>query len=159
MFNYFELYLNKNDKEMKDRRSFLKTACKPIVLAAFGIPLLEACSTEDETSTNNTTSTNPQTTPVEPLVIDLTDNNFKNLQVVGGWLNYTGKNILLVRISESEVRVFDNKCPHQGNRDNWSYDGNTFECGYHNNTFSDECAGSLTCYNANLDGNILTIEF
>ena len=33
---------------MNDRRNFLKTACKPIVLAALGIPVLEACSTEDE---------------------------------------------------------------------------------------------------------------
>ena len=129
---------------MNDRRNFLKTACKPIVLAALGIPVLEACSTEDDASAdNNNSNTSSTVTPSEPLIIDISDNDFESIQAVGGWLNYTSKNILLIRISESEVRVFDNRCPHQGNRDKWSYDGSTFECGYHNNTFSDSCTGSL----------------
>jgi phenylpropionate dioxygenase-like ring-hydroxylating dioxygenase large terminal subunit len=78
---------------------------------------------------------------------------------VGGWINNTSNNILLVRISNSEIRVFDNKCPHQGNRNKWSYDGNNFECGYHGNSFSDNCSGALTCYDSSLEGNILTITF
>ena len=145
---------------MNDRRNFLKTACKPIVLAALGIPVLEACSTEDDASAdNNNSNTSSTVTPSEPLIIDISDNDFESIQAVGGWLNYTSKNILLIRISESEVRVFDNRCPHQGNRDKWSYDGSTFECGYHNNTFSDSCSGSLVCYDSSLEGNTLTINF
>jgi len=136
---------------MNDRRNFLKTACKPIVLAALGIPVLEACSTEDDPSADvNNSNTSSTVTPSEPLIIDISDNDFESIQAVGGWLNYTSKNILLIRISESEVRVFDNRCPHQGNRDKWSYDGSTFECGYHNNTFSDSCSGSLVCYDSSL---------
>jgi len=112
---------------MNDRRNFLKTACKPIVLAALGIPVLEACSTEDDPSADvNNSNTSSTVTPSEPLIIDISDNYFESIQAVGGWLNYTSKNILLIRISESEVRVFDNRCPHQGNRDKWSYDGSTF---------------------------------
>ena len=145
---------------MNDRRNFLKTACKPIVLAALGIPVLEACSTEDDPSADvNNLNTSSTVTPSEPLIIDISDNDFESIQAVGGWLNYTSKNILLIRISESEVRVFDNRCPHQGNRDKWSYDGSTFECGYHNNTFSDSCSGSLVCYGSSLEGNTLTINF
>ena len=145
---------------MNDRRNFLKTACKPIVFAALGIPVLEACSTEDDTSADvNNSNTSSTVTPSEPLIIDISDNDFESIQAVGGWLNYTSKNILLIRISESEVRVFDNRCPHQGNRDKWSYDGSTFECGYHNNTFSDSCSGSLVCYDSSLEGNTLTINF
>ena len=145
---------------MNDRRNFLKTACKPIVLAALGIPVLEACSTEDDPSADvNNSNTSSTVTPSEPLIIDISDNDFESIQAVGGWLNYTSKNILLIRISESEVRVFDNRCPHQGNRDKWSYDGSTFECGYHNNTFSDSCTGSLVCYDSSLEGNTLTINF
>ncbi|MDG1653581.1 MAG: Rieske 2Fe-2S domain-containing protein [Flavobacteriaceae bacterium] len=145
---------------MNDRRNFLKTACKPIVLAALGIPVLEACSTEDDPSADvNNSNTSSTVTPSEPLIIDISDNDFESIQAVGGWLNYTSKNILLIRISESEVRVFDNRCPHQGNRDKWSYDGSTFECGYHNNTFSDSCSGSLVCYDSSLEGNTLTINF
>ncbi|MDB2327620.1 Rieske 2Fe-2S domain-containing protein [Flavobacteriaceae bacterium] len=146
---------------MKDRRSFLKTACKPIVLATLGIPILEACSSENDESydygsSGSTTSTLPST---DPLVIDISSESFKELQVVGGWINNTSNNILLVRISNSEIRVFDNKCPHQGNRNKWSYDGNNFECGYHGNSFSDNCSGALTCYNSSLEVNILTITF
>lgn len=145
---------------MNDRRNFLKTACKPIVLAALGIPVLEACSTEDDPSADvNNSNTSSTVTPSEPLIIDISANDFESIQAVGGWLNYTSKNILLIRISESEVRVFDNRCPHQGNRDKWSYDGSTFECGYHNNTFSDSCSGSLVCYDSSLEGNTLTINF
>ena len=145
---------------MNDRRNFLKTACKPIVLAALGIPVLEACSTEDDPSADvNNSNTSSTVTPSEPLIIDISDNDFESIQAVGGWLNYTSKIILLIRISESEVRVFDNRCPHQGNRDKWSYDGSTFECGYHNNTFSDSCSGSLVCYGSSLEGNTLTINF
>lgn len=145
---------------MNNRRNFLKTACKPIVLAALGIPVLEACSTEDDPSADvNNSNTSSTVTPSEPLIIDISDNDFESIQAVGGWLNYTSKNILLIRISESEVRVFDNRCPHQGNRDKWSYDGSTFECGYHNNTFSDSCSGSLVCYGSSLEGNTLTINF
>ena len=33
---------------MKNRRDFLKTACKPIVLATLGIPIIEACSSDEE---------------------------------------------------------------------------------------------------------------
>ena len=145
---------------MNNRRNFLKTACKPIVLAALGISVLEACSTEDDPSADvNNSNTSSTVTPSEPLIIDISDNDFESIQAVGGWLNYTSKNILLIRISESEVRVFDNRCPHQGNRDKWSYDGSTFECGYHNNTFSDSCSGSLVCYDSSLEGNTLTINF
>ena len=111
---------------MNNRRSFLKTACKPIVLATLGIPLLEACSTDDDLTSNANNSTTAASTQTEPLVIDISNDNFKDLKEVGGWLNYTEKNILLVRISEAEIRVFDNMCPHQGNRDRWSYDGSSF---------------------------------
>jgi nitrite reductase/ring-hydroxylating ferredoxin subunit len=144
---------------MNNRRSFLKTACKPIVLAAFGVPLLESCSTEDETFSYGANQDNNTIVPRKPVIIDISKNTFSTLQDVGGWLNYLEENILLVRISEEEIRVFNNSCPHQGNRDKWSYSGGVFECGYHNNTYSDNCTGSLTCYDASLDDNILTINF
>ena len=144
---------------MNDRRSFLKTACKPFILAAFSIPLLESCSTEDETFSNEANQNNNAIIQREPIIIDISKNTFNNLQDVGGWLNYLEENILLVRISEEEIRVFNNSCPHQGNKDKWSYSEGIFECGYHNNRYSDNCTGSLTCYEASLVDNILTINF
>ena len=144
---------------MNQRRNFLKTACKPIVLATLGIPLIQACSTEDDPLENADIVSLSGSAPNEPLTLDLSSGSFAALLEVGGWLNYTAKNILLVRISEAEVRVFDNKCPHQGNRDKWSYNGSKFTCGHHNNSYADSCSGSLTCYKASLEGTILTITF
>ena len=46
---------------MKNRRNFLKTACKPFVLATLGIPLIEACSNDEETEMNSNSVGNDQT--------------------------------------------------------------------------------------------------
>lgn len=147
---------------MENRRNFLKTACKPLVLATLGIPILEACSPEETNEGPGSTGpsgSSSSSSPTEPLVLDIGSSLFADLQAVGGWQNYTASNILLVRISDSEIRAFDNSCPHQGNRDRWSYDGNNFTCGYHNNSFSNSCSGSLTCYTTKLEDTILTITF
>ena len=141
-----------------NRRDFLKTACKNVVFASFGISLIEACSTEDMESMDPVLNNNNNgSSAKEPLVLNLNDGDLNGLKTVGGWLNYTSKNILLLRINKEEVRVFDNKCPHQGNRDRWSYDGSSFECGHHNNIYSNSCSGGLTCYTATLEGDTLTI--
>jgi len=143
---------------MENRRTFLKTACKPIVLAALGIPYLEACSTEDELNDANQAN-NPTINSKNELKINIKNTGFSSLLEIGGWMNYTAEKLLLVRISTSEIRVFDNKCPHQGNRDRWVYNGNEFTCQHHNNSYSNSCSGSLTCYKSNLEGDVLTISF
>jgi hypothetical protein len=68
---------------MNNRRNFLKTACKPIVLAAFGIPLMEACSTDDTTEELNIGGSPSTSTPSEPLEIDISSGNFTSLK--GCW--------------------------------------------------------------------------
>jgi nitrite reductase/ring-hydroxylating ferredoxin subunit len=156
LFNYFYfllniiyLYLMKDD-----RRSFLKTACAPVVLSVLGIPLAAACSNEEDENLGL-----PTTTPSgsDPIKIDISGSAFSNLKEVGGWLNYTAQNLLLVRVSETVIRAFNNACPHQGNRDGWSFDGSDFTCSYHNNSYSNSCEGGLQCYTTKLEGNILTI--
>ena len=147
---------------MKNRRDFLKTACKPIVLATLGIPIIEACSSDEEkpemnTNTLDNNNTTQSNSPSE-LEINLDDDRFKDLKQIGGWVNFTSENILLVRISDDEIRVFDNACPHQGARNRWSFDGSNFTCSNHGNSYAASCSGSLKCYEATLDGNILTID-
>lgn len=147
---------------MKNRRNFLKTACKPIVLATLGIPIIEACSSDEEqpemnTNTLDNNNTTQSNSPSE-LEINLDDDRFKDLKQIGGWVNFTSENILLVRISDDEIRVFDNACPHQGARNRWSFDGSNFTCSNHGNSYAASCSGSLKCYEATLDGNILTID-
>ena len=146
---------------MNNRRNFLKTACKPIVLATLGIPIIEACSKEDDSSSIDSPVNNQsgQNSSRNQLEINLDDDRCKDLKQIGGWLNFTSENILLVRISESEIRVFDNACPHQGARNLWSFDGSNFTCSNHNNSYSASCSGSLRCYEATLEENILTVEF
>ncbi len=144
---------------MKNRRDFLKTACKPVVLATLGIPLLEACSSEELSTTDSSVNSNSSATERAPLTINISSGDFTDLQEVGGWLNYSGENLLLVRIDQETIRAFDNSCPHQGNRDRWTYNGSQFTCGYHNNSYSDSCSGSLKCYTTSLSENTLTITF
>ena len=145
---------------MKNRRLFLKTACKPLVLATLGIPVLEACSTEEISDTPSRSSVNsPEIEKREPLIINLSNSNFSDLTKVGGWKNYTQEDLLLVRISENEIRAFDNRCPHQGNRDRWEFDGSSFTCQYHFNSYSTSCSGSLICYPTTFKDDILTISF
>ena len=147
---------------MKNRRDFLKSACKPVVLATLGIPLIEACSTDEETEMNSNSVDNDQTAQnnnSSKLEINLDDDRFKDLKQVSGWLNFTSENILLVRISDDEIRVFDNACPHQGARNRWSFDGSNFTCSNHGNSYAANCSGSLRCYEATLNGNILTVDF
>lgn len=144
---------------MKNRRDFLKTACKPVVLATLGIPLLEACSSEELSASDSSVDSNSSATERAALTINISNGDFTNLEEVGGWLNYTSENLLLVRINEELIRVFDNKCPHQGVRDRWVYDGSEFTCQNHNNSYDNSCSGGLRCYTASLSGNTLTITF
>ncbi len=147
---------------MEDRRSFLKTACKPIVFATLGIPILEACSAEETDPSPIASSSSPTPTSTqkrEPIVIDLSNGLFSDLTAVGGWMNYRGEDLLLVRITDDEIRAFDNSCPHQGNRDKWEYDGDSFTCQYHFNSYSNSCTGSLRCFDTNIENGVLTITF
>ena len=136
----------------KERRQFLKNACAPVVMTVLGIPLAAACSSDDDgvVTANMPSASNP-------ITIDLSSSAFNSLTRVGGWMNYTAQNMLLVRVSETVIRAFNNSCPHQGNRDGWSYDGSEFTCSYHNNSYSDSCDGMLQCYNTKLEGDILTV--
>lgn len=109
---------------------------------------------EDEDENQNSNSNNAMST----IVIDLTATEFKDLENIGGWMNYTAKNLLFVRVSETSIRVFNNACPHEGVRNRWSFDGSKFLCSEHNRSYSNTCNGSLICYNSILEGNTLTIS-
>ena len=69
-------------------------------------------------------------------------------------MNYSAENMLLLRISDSEIRAYSNKCPHQGANNQWSYNNSMFNCGNHNRSFSDDCSSTaMTCYSTSIDGN------
>ena len=135
------------------RRIFLKQACAPVLMAALGIPVLEACSKEEGSEDSGTSPTKSG-----PVTINLSNAQFSDLGNVGGWVNYLAENLLLIRISTTEIRAFDNACPHQGNRDGWSFADNTFTCSYHNNSYENSCSGSLRCYSTSISNGILTVS-
>jgi cytochrome b6-f complex iron-sulfur subunit len=149
----------------KKRRDFLKTACAPVVFSMFGISLFEACSSgDDDDYQGNSVSgggDNSVTEEEENIVIDLGNSNFSDLSEVGGWMNYTAEGMLLLRISDNEIRAFSNVCPHAGANNQWSHSGSKFTCSNHNRSFNDDCSGSgqkLTCYSTMIDGNTLTVS-
>ena len=92
--------------------------------------------------------------------IDLSNSSFSDIEALGGWMNYTAQDMLLLRISDTEIRAFSNVCPHAGANNQWSHNNSKFTCGNHNRSFNDDCSGSglkLTCYTTEIDGNSLTV--
>ena len=142
------------------RRKFLKTACAPVVFSIFGISLIEACGKDDDGSTtsnlNNQDNTGGSNSD-NSVTINLEDSMFSNLNNIGGWINYTTENMLLLRITSTEIRVFSNVCPHQGTQNKWSYSNSRFSCAQHNRSFEDSCSGGLSCYTESLQGSTLTV--
>ncbi len=138
------------------RRLFLKNACAPVLFSIMGIPLIGECSKNEDSSDNLIDLGAPPSN--KTLEINIGDSKFNSLGSVGGWMNYTEENLLLIRISENDFRAFDNACPHQGARNSWSYEDNTFTCSQHGNSFGNECGGGLKCYDTSFKDNILTVK-
>jgi nitrite reductase/ring-hydroxylating ferredoxin subunit len=147
------------------RRDFLKTACAPVVFSMFGVSMLEACSSGDDdgygtNSPSGSGDNSDDTETDDPVNIDLSSSSFSDIENVGGWMNYTAQDMLLLRISDTEIRAFSNVCPHEGANNQWSHNNSKFTCGNHNRSFNDDCSGSglkLTCYTTEIDGNSLTV--
>lgn len=147
------------------RRDFLKTACAPVVFSMFGVSMLEACSSGDDdgygtNSPSGSGDKSDDTDTNDPINIDLSSSSFSDIENVGGWMNYTAQDMLLLRISDTEIRAFSNVCPHAGANNQWSHNNSKFTCGNHNRSFNDDCSGSglkLTCYTTEIDGNSLTV--
>ena len=145
------------------RRDFLKTACAPVVFSMFGISMLEACSSGDDDGysvapVSSGGCMNSGTSQDAVVAIYLNNSNFSKLASVGGWMNYMSENMLLLRISDTQIRAFTNICPHQGSNNQWSHSDSKFVCANHGRSFSDDCSSALTCYNTMIEGTTLTVN-
>ena len=87
------------------RRLFLKNACAPVLFSIMGIPLIEACSKNEDSSDNSLDFESPSSSS-GPLEIDIGNSKFNPISSIGGWMNYTEENLLLIRISENDFRAF-----------------------------------------------------
>ncbi|MGC6421953.1 MAG: Rieske (2Fe-2S) protein [Flavobacteriaceae bacterium] len=132
-----------------DRREFLKSACAPVALTLMGIPLVEACTEDpiDDAFLDD-----------EPIEIDLTASTFRPLENINGWVNYQAKKLLLIRVSADEILAFNNACPHQGNRNGWSLEGNRFVCSFHQREYAANCNSALRCYTTRIEGTTLVVK-
>ena len=167
-----------------ERRKFLKNTCPTITFAFFGLTYIQACSKSDDetssyssnnldispdyTSSNNSQPNNGIVSSGNNISIDLTNSNFSSLSNPGDFINLTSVGVLLLKISSSGFRAFDNCCPHSGSKDDWSYSNQEFTCGSHGNKFgidgnnivicgSAATSGDLKTYSTSVDGDILTI--
>ena len=160
---------------MKNRREFLKTTCPTVAFAIFGVTLIQACSSSDEPmpdpgNTNGGTNNDNAGITVNgnTVNIDLSHSNFSGLASVGGWSNVSAAGVLVLRVSSDSIRAFDNCCPHQGTKNQWSFNNSTFKCNNHGNSFgigsnqqscsSGASSGDLTEFSSSISENVLTIN-
>ena len=178
-----------NNIDFVERRKFLKDSCPTITFAFFGLSYIQACSKSDDDSSsyssNNSNIVNNDTNSADSvgsntqtnsgivssgnnITIDLTNSNFSSLSSPGDFINLTSVGVLLLKISNSEFRAFDNCCPHSGTKNDWSYSNQEFRCGTHGNSYgidgnnivncgSAATSGDLKNYTTSLAGDSLTI--
>ena len=172
-----------------ERRKFLKNTCPTITFAFFGLSYIQACSKSDDDSSSyssnnsnivpdnisdgnagggSTQTSSGIVSSGNNITIDLTNSNFSSLSNPGDFINLTSVGVLLLKISSSEFRAFDNCCPHSGTKNDWSYSNQEFTCGSHGNKFgidgnnvvncgSSATSGDLKTYSTSLAGDSLTI--
>ena len=162
----------KTEKPFNKRRDFLTKACPTVVFAMFGLSFLEACSSEGTDSVNviggdgsnnsNTggdgnTNTSGFTVNGNMVTVDLSSDNFKDLETVGGNVNILNAGVLLLRVSDAQILAFDNCCPHNGAKNSWTYNNdNTFTCGVHGNTFNTDQGEEVSCGSNNTTGKLVS---
>ena len=178
-----------NNIDFVERRKFLKHSCPTITFAFFGLSYIQACSKSDDDSSsyssNNSNIVNNDANSADSvgsntqtnsgivssgnnITIDLTNSNFSSLSSPGDFINLTSVGVLLLKISNSEFRAFDNCCPHSGTKNDWSYSNQEFRCGTHGNSYgidgnnivncgSASTSGDLKSYSTSLAGDSLTI--
>ena len=178
-----------NNIDFVERRKFLKDSCPTITFAFFGLSYIQACSKSDDDSSlyssnnsdivandnnsndpggNNTQTNNGIVSSGNNITIDLTNSNFSSLSSPGDFINLTSVGVLLLKVSNSEFRAFDNCCPHSGTKNDWSYSNQEFRCGTHGNSYgidgnnivncgSAATSGDLKNYTTSLAGDSLTI--
>ena len=166
------------------KRKFLKNTCPTITFAFFGLTYIQACSKSDDeassyssnnldispdyTSINNSQPNNGMVSSGYNISIDPTNSNFSSLSNPGDFINLSSVGVLLLKISSSGFKAFDNCCPNSGSKDDWSYSNQEFTCGSYGNKFgidgnnivicgSAATSGDLKTYSTSLAGDFLTI--
>ena len=169
-----------------ERRKFLQNTCPTVTFAFFGLSFIQACSKSDDEGSSYSSNSNISGSAGQSsqgsstqtnnginqsggtVTLDLSNSTFSNLTNPGDFINLLSIDIIILKISNTEFRAFDNCCPHNGAKDDWSYTNEQFKCGRHGNSFSidgneiKDCnsgatSGGLKRYTATLSGDTLTV--
>ena len=109
-----------------ERRKFLQNTCPTVTFAFFGLSFVQACSKSDDEAANYSSNSNGNSSATtvtnsaginesgNTITLDLTNSNFSNLASPGDFVNLTSVDLLVLKISNSEFRAFDNCCTHNG---------------------------------------------
>ena len=97
-----------------DRRHFLQNTCPTITFAFFGLSYIQACSKGDDSVDNQSSVVNNNSGNVSNGVtvsgniisVDLSNATFSGLSSPGNYINLTANQILILKISDNEYRVF-----------------------------------------------------
>jgi Rieske Fe-S protein len=154
-----------------ERRKFLQNTCPTVTFAFFGLSFIQACSKSDDEDSaygsnsngnsndpygNDSQSSNGITESGNTLTLDLTNSTFSGLSSPGDFINLTSVGVLLLKISNTNFRAFDNCCPHSGSKNAWSYANEEFKCGTHGNTFGIDGNNIVNCGSASTSGDLKT---
>ena len=169
-----------------ERRKFLQNTCPTVTFAFFGLSFIQACSKSDDEGSSYSSNSNISGSAGQSsqgsstqtnnginqsggtVTLDLSNSTFSNLTNPGDFINLLSIDIIILKISNTEFRAFDNCCPHNGSKNSWSYSNNEFTCGTHGNNFnidgndvkdcnSGATSGGLKTYDASLSGDTLTV--
>ena len=171
-----------------ERREFLQNTCPTVTFAFFGLSFIQSCSKSDDEGSSYSSNSNISgisgqgsqssssssqtndgiTSSGSTVTLDLSNSTFNNLTNPGDFINLLSIDILILKISNTAYRAFDNCCPHNGSKNSWSYSNDQFTCGTHGNSFNidgndvKDCnsvatSGGLKKYDASLSGDTLTV--
>ena len=152
-----------------ERRKFLQNTCPTVTFAFFGLSFVQACSKSDDDESsyaagsgnnssdpygNDSQSDNGITESGNTLTLDLTNSTFSGVNSPGDFTNLTSVGVLLLKISNTEYRAFDNCCPHSGSKNAWSYTNDKFRCGTHGNSYGIDGNNIVNCGSASTSGDL-----
>lgn len=166
-----------------DRLNFIQKFSSFLGISIVSTTLLESCTsnpeeeeivlTEEEilyNSLKEKTSEHGKFLDGRILYIDVTHEDFSDLNTVGEFINDSDNYILILRKTVDVFQVFSNCCPHLGTTNQWSYNQGSFRCANHGNSYgtgtqniarcgSRSTSGNLKQYQTMINQDILTIDF
>lgn len=157
------------------RKEFIGKACPVLILAMMNSPLLISCSKDPDSDPkgedpSDLIGESGYYYSGDTLMVNIDNANFSDLKNPESFVNHLAQGVLILRKDATTVLAFDNCCPHQGTINRWSYNGSTFRCNNHGNSYgtgtsnvancnSNTVMGNLKQFTATLEGNIVTVTF